>query len=320
MEMMASKDPHSFLLDELPKVFGDSEGLAITQEMVATLSKELPRLKDVIGHALDQVMDRIVSAARELFGVQQLAYSGLVEGISIWYNGLDSNQRDPYASWQDNNSKPLVQYLKSISDVPETFLERIPGSADYGLKRVQDWVSDHTDEYIERLRQGKQLIEENRLKVDLPEIEALGKFQRDNGRLLFQDNVTIVIRPPHPGDHIYITEGNADPTKADSKRDKHKGEVRFDVKDRKTIRYAVQDAEGNWSLTQTLELVNETKKFEVAVQHGYKKDDSTASFTFPKDTESLAVSLRSLIRVALQLKIAEPEQLKQLIQSLLDEL
>lgn len=320
MEMMASKDPHSFLLDELPKVFGDGEGLAITQKTVDKLAKELPRLKVALAGALQQVEEHVVAAAREMFGVQQLAYSGLVEGISAWFNALDSNQRDPYASWQDNNSKPLVVYLKSISDVPETFMERIPGSPDYGLKRVQDWVTDHTQEYIERLRQGKALIEENRLKVEPPEVETIGRVQRDDGQVLFQDQVTVVMRPKQPGDHIFIAEGSADPTKAESKRDEHKGEVRFEVKDRKTVRYAVRDTDGNWSLVQTLELINETKKFEVAIQHGYKKDDSTATFTFPKDSDGLAVSLRSLIRIAQQLKVANPEQIKKIIQSLLEEL
>lgn len=319
MEMMASKDPHNFLLDTLPAAFGDGEGLAITNQTVKKLGSSLPKVKEKIEQSLQRVEDRIVDAVREMFGVQQHTYSGIIDAISAWYDGLDSNQRDQVASWHSNDSKPLVVYLKTLTDIKETFLERIPASADYGLKRVQDWITDHTEEYIDHLRRGKQHIEENRLKVEPPDVDVVGKAQRENNQVLFQNKVTIVLRPKNAGDRIFVTEGS-DPTNPDSKREEHKSEVRFDVKDRKTICFAVRDAEGNWGLPQTLELINETKKYEVAVQHGYKKDDSTASFTFPKDSDSLAVSFRSLIRVAMQFKVINVDELKKILKSLLDEL
>ncbi len=320
METMAAKDPHTFLLDSLPAAFGDGEGMAITSETVKKISGKLPKIKEQIEQSIVLVEEHIVNAVREIFDVQQQAYSGIIDAISKWYDELDSNQRDPLANWHTNESKPLVMYLKTLTNIKETFLEHIPASPDYGLKRVSDWIIDHTDEYIERIRIGKKCIEDNRLKVEAPDIETVGRIQREGNQILFQDKVKVTLRPKHPGDRIYITESQEDPTNPDSKRQEHKGEFTFEAKERKTVRYVVRDAEGNWGLPQTLELINETKKFEVTVQHGYKKGDSMASFAFPKDSDGLSVSLQSLVRIALQLKIITTDELKKILKSLHDEL
>ena len=309
-----------FLLDSLPAAFGEGEGLAISQKTVKKISDNLPEVKKQIEQSLQRVEDRIVEAIRDMFGVKQHTYSGIMDAISSWFDGLDSNQRDQLASWHSNDSKALVVYLKKITDIKETFLELIPASPDYALKRVSDWITDHTDEYIEHLRRGKQHIEENRLKVEAPDVNPLGKFQREGNQVYFQNKVTIVLTPKNSGDHIFMTEGVDDPTNPDSKREEYKGEVRFDVSDRKTIRFVVRDVDGNWGVPEILELINETKKFEISVQHGYKKGDSTASFTFPRDSESSAVSLRSLLQVAIQLKISSTNELKKILKSLMDEL
>lgn len=321
MESIASEDPHNFILDELPKVFGDGEGLAITRDTVKRLEKELPKVKEAVQSAEDQVRERIFAAIQEMFGSKQKVNSSIIEAISKWYGGLDSNQQDHLASWHTNESKPLVIYLKKIdNNLSEVFLERIPASPDYGLRRVTEWVVDHTDEYIERLDRGKQLIEDNRLKVEPPEVIPTGKCQRQDNQILFHDRVTLLIKPKKPGDRLFIVEGNADPTEPSSNAEEHKGEARFEIKDRKTIRYAVRDADGNWSQPQTLELINETKKYEIAVQHSYRKEDSIASFVFPSDEDSLEVSIRSLLRIAMQLKLANVQQIKKLLKSLIDEM
>ena len=51
-----------------------------------------------------------------------------------------------------------------------------------------------------------------------------------------------------------------------------------------------------------------------------EKKTSMASFVFPKDDDSLVVSIRSLVRIAMQLKLADVQQIKQLLKSLIDEL
>ena len=299
----------------------DGEGLAITRETVKRLEKDLPRVKEAVQLAIDQVRDRIVAAIQEMFGAKQKVNSSIIEAISSWYANLDTNQRDPHANWHTNDSKPLVIHLKVLeNNLSEVFLERIPASPDYGLRRVTEWVVDHTDEYIERLERGKQLIEENRLKVEPPEVTPIGKFQHQDNQILFQDKVTLIIKPKNSGDHLFVTEGNSDPTDPNSKAEEHKGEARFEIKDRKTIRYVVRDADGNWGLPQTLELINETKKYEITLQHGYRNEDSMASFVFPKDDDSLEVSIRSLIRVAMQLKFVNLQQIKKILKSLIDEL
>jgi hypothetical protein len=320
MEVMAAKDPHSFLLDIIPAAFGDGEGLAITSETIEKVGGNLPKVKGYLEQCVERVEARIVDAIREIFDVQQHTYSGIIDAISKWFDDLDSNQRDPVAQWHTNESKPLVIYLKTLTDIKETFFERIPANPDYGLKRVSDWITDHTDEYVDRLQSGKEHIEASRLKVEAPSVKTVGKVKRDGNQILFQDKVTVTLCPKNPGERIFITENHDNPTNPDSKRQEHKGEFTFETKERKTIRYAIRDADGNWGLPETLELINETKKFEVSVQHAYKNEDSAATFTFPQDTESLSVSLNSFVQIALQLKVTDAKELKKILKSLLEEL
>lgn len=319
MEGITAKDPHSFLLEDLPAAFGMAPGMAVTQDVVDLIEAQIPQIKAALEGALQQVEARIMEAVRQLFDVQQHTYSGIVEGISAWYDALDNHQRDQHAPWHNNDSKPLIIYLKTLTDPRLTFLEYIPASPDYGLKRVADWLTDHVDEYIERIRCGKQRIEDHKLKVEAPEVQLEGKYQREDAVVSFTDKVVLVLRPKKPGDRIYITQGHADPTDPGSQRQEFKGDAQVEIKDRTVIQYVACDADGNWGVVETLELVNEAKKHEITVQESFKKGPN-ASFVFPKDRDGFVAACRSLLRLGLQRHVITTEELGDIVQKLLDEL
>jgi hypothetical protein len=319
MEAIAAKDPHSFLLDDLPAAFGAAPGMAVTQDVVDLLAAELPQFKTDLEGALQRVEARIIDAVRQLFGVQQQAYSSIIDGIAAWYDGLDSHQRDPHAPWHNNDSKPLTIYMKTLKDLNETFMERIPASPDYGLKRVPDWITDHVDEYTERLRRGKQRIEDHKLKVDAPELEFQGKYEREDATVSFSDRLVLTLKAKKPGDRIYITQGYADPTDPSSQRLEYTGEAQLSIQDRTSIKYVACDADGNWGVVETLELVNEAKKYEINVQESFKKGPN-ASFVFPTDVDSFNASLRSLLRIALKRKTINRDDAEYMLKIIIDDL
>jgi len=319
MEAIAAKDPHSFLLDNLPVAFGAEAGMAVTQGIVDLLTEQLPQVKAALESTLQRVEERIIEAVRQLFGVQQHAYSGIIEGIADWYDALDSHQRDPHAPWHNNDSKPLAIYLKTLTDLRQTFLELIPASADYGLKRVSDWLTDHVDEYIARLSSGKQRIEAHKLMVESPEVHIQGKYQQEDALISFSDRLVLTLRPKKPGDRIYLAEGLANPTDPAAQRQEYQGEVQLEIKDRTVIRYVSCDADGNWGLVETLELVNEAKKHEIVVQESFKKGPN-ASFVFPKDKDGFMAACRSLIKLGLSRKVIGFEELRTILQNLMSEL
>src|SRR5207247_5602981 len=179
--------------------------------IVTTLEKQLPFEKEALEDALTIVEDRILGAVRRIFEVQQNTDSDIVDAIRDWYNSLDSQQRDAYARWQNNDSKPLILHLKSIDSLRETFLTKI--SKDYGMRPVQDWISDRMNEYIERLERGKKHIDANRLKVESANVVFEGDYKReDGGQVAFKDRIRLTFQHSNSGVKIYIAEGNADPT------------------------------------------------------------------------------------------------------------
>src|SRR5207253_2144992 len=106
----------------------------------------------------------------------------------------------------------------SMTDPVETFMDRIPGSVDYALRPVREWMGDHVDSYVQRLRRGKELVDGNRIRVRLPEVAAEGDCEWSDGQVSFRDKITLVFTPAEDTAKVYVTEGTADPTDAKSSR------------------------------------------------------------------------------------------------------
>ncbi|MDP9315048.1 MAG: hypothetical protein M3R24_29965 [Chloroflexota bacterium] len=323
MIKIASKDPHTFLFTDLPEVLGAEPGLVVTQDIVNLGVEQLPKIKQTFEHALEHVEARIMGEVRQIFGVEGHTYSDTAAKIADWYNSLDTNQRDPHANWHINDSKPLVTYLKTVTtNVVETFLDRIPASQDYNMKRVAEWMSDRVSEYTDRIRRGKQHIEANRIKVDPPSLVLKGIFTQENGQVSFKGNVLVQLTPKRKGDKIYVVEGNADPTSPATAREEVTSNGPFTVSEHKTIRYAVQDVDGNWSKVETLKLVNENKKFEISTpqQKGLLTKDESVSFVFPHDAQGFAVTCHSLFSLGLERQVLTLAELEQSVQAALEQL
>jgi hypothetical protein len=323
MEKIAAKDPHTFLFSDLPEIFGAEPRLVVTEEIVQLSAEQLPKVRQTLEHALEHVEARIMGEVRQIFGVEGHTYSDMAAKIAEWYNSLDSNQRDPHAQWHTNDSKPLVTYLKTVTtNVVETFLERIPASQDYSMKRVADWISDRVTEYTDRIRRGKHHIDANRMKVDLPSLVLSGNYTQENGQVNFKGNLRVQLTPKRKGDKIYVVEGHADPTNPATPREEVTSSGPLSVSEHKTIRYAVQDVDGNWSKVETLKLVNENKKFEISTpqQKGLLAKDEAVSFVFPQDAQSFTVTCHSLFALGLERQVLTLSELEQSVQAALEQL
>ncbi len=319
MQKIEAKDAHTFLFDELPTVFGVDAGIAISQEIVITLEKQLPLEKEALESALTIVEDRILGAVRRIFEVEQNTYSDIVDAIRNWYNSLDSQQRDAYARWQNSDSKPLILQLKSVDSLQDTFLTKI--SKDYGMRPVRDWISDRVTEYIERLERGKKHIDANRLKVESATIVFEGDYKReDDGQVVFKDRICLTFQHTNPGVKIYVAEGNADPTTASAQRQLVHPNEPLEFRTNKTLHIVVQDPDDNWSRIVTLQLINEHKKYEINFSQQKQFRDEMATIVFPTNPEAFAVTCRSLFKVGLERQALTKEQCIEIIQALVDEL
>ena len=321
MEKIEARDAHSFLFDELPTSFGTDAGMAITQEIVTTLGEQLPFEKETLETALAIVENRIMEAVRSIFIVEQSTYIDILEAIRNWYNNLDLQQKDAYARWQNNDSKPLVLHLRSIDSLQDTFLIKIPASPEYSMKPVREWMTDQVSEYVGRLERGKNRIDANRLKVEAAEVTFEGDYIRENdGRVFFKDQIRLIFQHTNSTVRIYVVEGNADPMDASAPRERvNKGES-LEIRDNKKIKIAVQDKDGNWSQIETIQLINEHEKYEIKLPIQKRFMEETATIVFPTDIEAFSVTCRSLFTLALERQVLTLEQLTEINQALIDEL
>ena len=135
----------------------------------------------------------------------------------------------------------------------------------------------------------------------------------------FQEKVTVTLKPKKQGDRIYITENGSDPSLASSTRHEYTGETKLEIRDRKVIRYVAIDADGNCGIVQTLDLVNEAKKHEIAIQESFTKG-AVATFSFPKDQNGFMAACRSLIKTGLNRNIISKDELVKVLKTLLEEI
>jgi hypothetical protein len=117
-----------------------------------------------------------------------------------------------------------------------------------------------------------------------------------------------------------VAEGNNDPTNRPSQREQIADGEPLVVTENKSIKVAVQDSDGNWSPVRVVHLLNANKKYEPSVSSiGDVFGEKTATFCFPIDKDSLKVTCRALFTKSLALGVLDVEDLRECVQSALDE-
>lgn len=311
LEKVAGRDAHAFLFEELPTAVGLDGGLAVTQQLVDTLKTELPKMKALLEARLSRIESRVIEGVQDLFGIEQNTYSDILEGIRQWFHSLDSVQRDPFSKWHNGLSKAIVVQFKAMTDLPCTLLIDLPKVPEYGGRAVRDWSKDSTNEYLGLLKTGKERIEANRIKVEPPHLEPTGNFEwPEGGQLSFKDRVHLTFKAAKSGVKIYVTEGGAEPTDPSAIRQEVNGTEPILISANKTLLYAAQDAEGNWSPVQRVRLTNANREFIPAVGEANLYGQRAVQFNFPKDQATLKVACRELFQQCLTLGIVDDEQLE----------
>ena len=322
MEKIERKDAHSFLFDDLPTAFGADAGVFITQEIVGTLKERLPEERRALEGALSLVTDRILEAVQDLFEVKQSTYSDIEEGIKNWYNSLDVQQRDTYASWQNSDTKPLIQHLKRVDSLERTFLEQV--SSAYALRSVQDWATDRVDEYVTRLKRGKERIDAHRLKVEQATILVEGQYTRQehNNEVVinFKNDLCLAFQHTNAAVIIYVAEGQADPMNTDAPRQRMRPGESLSIDTNKTLKIAVQDQEGNWSQLQKIQLISDLYKHEIQIPVQPRLSEQPVTFVFPTNQEEFVVTCRSLFKRGIAQEKLTKKQCIEILQMLIEEL
>src|SRR5207302_7911639 len=119
---------------------------------------------------------------------------------------------------------------------------------------VSQWMVDRVNEYTQRLERGKNLIDDNRIKVEPAQITFAGDYtsEDDGRRIHFKDQINLTFKHNDAGAKIYIAEGSsADPKDRNAERQQMYTDEPLTIYENKTLQIAVQDRDGNWSQRQT---------------------------------------------------------------------
>lgn len=318
-----SKDPYSFLLHELQTKLGYEVDHAITEDLIKKVLLTLQALKDEIENTKGNIEQDIMKEVAHEFNAEGTTYDDVKDAVINWFNTLDNVQKNLLATFQSNDSKPLIRHFQSLTDVTKTFFEEIPLS--YGLQKISEWDKNKKEDYLLKLRNGKKTIEYNRVKVEVPHWSAKGNVieqTEENSSVIitYKGNLDLELNTKGTGYTIFITDNNEDPTQPSSQRMEEREQVIIPIRSiNQTIKFVAKDTEGNYSQTVTINFYDEDKKYEVTA-HISTINEPSVKILLPKDEESLAVTVRSLLRTVLESNSLERGQIERVLTNVLAEL
>jgi hypothetical protein len=320
-EKIESRDEYRFILGDLQTIYDfEPDELIIDKKAVQILDR-IKKDKDTVESCEKKIESEILNGVCKIFNIEGSTYDDIRTGISRWFNALDSYQRDSMADYHTNESKPLISCLGSITNIEKTFFEDLPLSVGIGLGEVRDWIADKTNEYLEKIRTGKKIIDENMLRVESAEVILSGDYKRPrDDSIKYTGTLNVLLKHKDPGMKIFITRDGSDPKSAYSQREEAVGQFKLEVKDNPILKFVSQDRDGNFSRITSFYITNEDKKYEIILPKQLTIGETQVSFCFPKSIKALAVTIKSLLKRSIEKKIIDKKKLRQEIERILNEI
>ena len=321
-EKIESRDEHGFILGDLQTIYDFEHDELITDEKTSQIIDRISKDKDTIESCEKKIENEILSGICQIFNIEGSTYDDIQARVSKWFNALDSYQRDLMADYHTNDSKPLILHLGAITNVEKTFYEDLPSSAGIGLGKIRDWIADKTNEYLEKIRAGKKVIEENELRLENAEVILSGDYKRPkkDDSILYTGTLNVLLKHKDLGMKIFITADGSDPKSTYSHREEAVGQFKLEVKDNIMLKFVSQDKDGNFSRVTSLFITNEDKKYEITLPKQLTIGELQVTFYFPESIKGLAVTIKSLLKRAVEKKIIDKKKLRQEIERILNEI
>jgi energy-coupling factor transporter ATP-binding protein EcfA2 len=317
---------HDFVFGKVQEIYDYDFNELITEEKAKDILTKLKTDRKYIDEGFDCLKSKIQIETKQIFSIEGNTLEDLRLGIRNWYNSLDSNQRDLDATWHTSESKVLIRRLGQVLDISDTLFVSIPEDPGFGLKAIKDWTSDKSQDYIQKIRIGKEHIEQNRIKVDPPvwQVTSPNKYRIEENKkganINYRVSAKLVIKPPTKDTVVYATSNGEDPWDDKSQRSEMKPETTLDADGgNKRFRLITGDKEGNWSKETEINFIDQEKKHEIRVETGFGKAETIVQFVFPLDEQSFKTSIQSLVNESLEHRVVDKKAVKKILTELLKE-
>mgnify|MGYP001025395096 CR=1 FL=1 len=314
-------NPYRLVLNELQAVYGFPDDALITDSVQAEILEGLRRDKDAVEGAARRIQDLLIKRLMSPFEPDSDFYGDYQKAIESWYKDLGEEQRDEYAPWHSHASRAVVQRLRAIVNIEETFFEQLPADAGFGLGRVEDWHRDRSDEYVQMFEDALERIDANRIKIPAPGWKIRGPHSkdelRDQTQISFRGGVVLEVHTPDPGVTVLVTDTGEDPREA-QQREAVEDQFDLSVKRSCVVKLVSQGQDGSMGRVITLSFINEDRKYEISPLSQQEIWDKEFKFVYPEDKAALEVLLSSILASVVERGLIDQDEARQLLVDLVD--
>ena len=315
-----TKDPFGFIKYDLLKLFGLSEDEKISKDKLLEIKKGLENFRDIALEILNNKEQNLIKKVAGVFDVKSTLPIDVQDAVKDWYANLDGFQKDMHGKFHIDESKVIISRINNMSDIKSLIFNDFPEAFGFGV--LSAWGTDKTEDYIQKLRKGKEWIEKSKPPVgDVCVIndkgkEAVGNTIPYRGEYNFHFSVK-------EDAAIYYTDDGSDPTDTKNERKRfQKDETLKITKGNRTIKVVACDNKGNYGKIKQVSFIDETGKHAIKkpTQKKIPGHDIPVTFVFPTDKEGVKTSIDSLFKEIIDAKIITIKDLEEIANKVIKEM
>ena len=308
-------------LEKIKVVYGYSEDTDLDGPQAADILGNLVEDKATIETYTGIIKDQLIKTIGRLFAPDGGTYMDYTDAIRNWVNSLHPDQKDKLAAWQSPTSRTLIEALPMLTDIKKMLLEDIPATPSFNFGKVNDWRSDHSQEYINKFKDAFLRIENGMPKVDPPTFSVPVSAEVNKaGDFVYQFHGTINVQVGAPAGVTVRVALNEDPKLATQFQPVIGGTTWAEtVTESCTWQLVSQNPQGEFSKRIRLIFRNLDDDYKLIPESQARLDRRERFYTFrnPGNAPGLAALLRDLVEHLNSDGLMTKEEIRQVLVEIL---
>ncbi|MGB9693476.1 MAG: chitobiase/beta-hexosaminidase C-terminal domain-containing protein, partial [Fervidobacterium sp.] len=309
-------EPFQFIKHELLEMLDQAPSEVLTPAKLDKIEELLKDFKQTAESIQATVEEEILMKVAEVFNSPSQLDVDIQEAFKNWYTGLNSIQKDPVSTFHNNFSKPLVKF-NSYTNIRELLFKTLPEA--YSIGRVENWNTNYTEDYIQRIRNGKSHIETEAPQISQLDLDFENDLSRNGNQVIYQGKLIIRADTKDGKGVIYYTIDGSDPINSLSKKSILPGNT-ITIQGNHKVKFVVSDEKGNYGAPKTIETINDLEKYKIIRPNQKSNVNETIAFVFPTSKEAARITLHSLLKELHHSGFYNADELRHEIQRILDEI
>lgn len=311
-----TKDPFCFVKYDLMEKLGQVPGETLTSVKITLIEDHLKSFKSTAETIQASIENQILIKVADIFGASSHLDVDIQDAFKNWHNGLSSTQKDPFGTYHNNDSKPLVKYT-AYANIRELLFRTLPEA--YSLESVDAWTSDFVSTLVQRIQSGKNHIETNAPQISQLKVDFTNARSQHDNQVTYQGELILHGDTEDGEGVIYYTDDGSDPTSSKQRQKLTPGDT-LTIKGNRIIKLVVADEEGNYSSVTTVKAIDELEKYKIVRPAQKTAFDETITFVFPKNKEAARITILSLLSELAEAGYYAKDEFRQAVLRAFDEI